>query len=190
MSVATNALSQYRDQLRSNRLGLWLFFISEAFLFGGLLISRFYLWGGTRPDLDQVTGLIITSILLLSSFFMYTGEVAAEHGNRKTFLFSLIMTALLGTAFLVGVAVFEWGGHIRPWDGAFGAILFGMTGMHALHVASGIVFILIVWYNGLKGHYTAERHWGVEACAIYWHYVDVIWVFFYPAIYLIGTVPS
>jgi cytochrome c oxidase subunit 3 len=190
MSVATNALSQYRAQLRSNRLGLWLFFISEAFLFGGLLISRFYLWGGTRPDLDQVTGLIITSILLLSSFFMYTAEVAAEHGNRKTFLFSLIMTALLGTAFLVGVAVFEWGGHIRPWDGAFGAILFGMTGMHALHVASGIVFILIVWYNGLKGRYTAERHWGVEACAIYWHYVDVIWVFFYPAIYLIGTVPA
>ncbi len=145
MSVAAHTLSRYRDQLRSNRLGLWLFFISEAFLFAGLLITRFYLWGGTRPDLDQVTGLIITSILLLSSFFMYTAEVAAEHGNRRTFLFSLIMTALLGTAFLVGVAVFEWGGHIRPWDGAFGAVLFGMTGMHALHVASGIVFILIVW---------------------------------------------
>ena len=190
MSVATTTLSQYRAQLRSNRLGLWLFFISELFLFGGLLLSRFYLWGGTRPDLDQRLGLIVTSILLLSSFFMYLAEVGAEHENRRLFLFSLIMTALLGTAFLLGVVIFEWGGEIRPWDGAFGAILYGMTGMHALHVASGIVLILIVAYNGLRGRYTAERHWGVEACAIYWHYVDVVWIFFYPAIYLMGTVPT
>lgn len=190
MSVSSTALSQYRSQLRSNRLGLWLFFVSEAFLFAGLLVTCFYLWGSTRPDLDQQLGLTITSILLLSSFFMYIAEAAAEHENRKTFLFSLILTAMLGSAFLVGVVVFEWGGHIKPWDGAFGAVLYGMTGMHALHVASGIVFILIVWYNGFKDRYTADRHWGVEACAIYWHYVDVIWVFFYPAIYLIGTVPT
>lgn len=121
---------------------------------------------------------------------MYLAEVGAEHENRRLFLFSLIMTALLGTAFLLGVVIFEWGGEIRPWDGAFGAILYGMTGMHALHVASGIVLILIVAYNGLRGRYTAERHWGVEACAIYWHYVDVVWIFFYPAIYLMGTVPT
>jgi len=53
---------------------------------------------------------------------------------------------------------------------------------------SGIVFILIVWNNGRNGHYNSERHWGVEACAIYWHYVDLVWVFFYPAIYLMGKV--
>ena len=190
MSVVTSSLTQYTQQLRSNRLGLWLFFVSEAFMFAGLLITRFYLWGGTRPDLDQNLGLIITSVLLISSFFMYISETAAERGHRKTFLGSMLITAALGTAFLVGVVVFEWGGHIKPWDGAFGAVLYGMTGMHALHVASGIVFILIVWFNGLKGRFTKERHWGVEACAIYWHYVDVIWVFFYPAIYLIGTVPN
>lgn len=190
MSAVTASLSQYRSQLRSNRLGLWLFFISEAFLFAGLLVTRFYLWGGSRPDLDQTLGLIITSILLLSSFSMYLAESAAESENRTLFLVSLIITAVLGTAFLVGVVVFEWGGHIKPWDGAFGAVLYGMTGMHALHVASGIVFIAIVWWNGLKGRYTAERHWGVEACAIYWHYVDVVWVFFYPALYLMGTVPA
>jgi len=66
--------------------------------------------------------------------------------------------------------------------------LYGMTGMHALHVLSGIVFILIVWNNGRNGHYSRERHWGVEACAIYWHYIDLVWVFFYPAIYLMGKV--
>jgi cytochrome c oxidase subunit 3 len=62
-----------------------------------------------------------------------------------------------------------------------------MTGIHALHVLTGLIFIAIVWNNGRRGHYTVERHWGVEACAIYWHYVDVVWVFFYPALYLIGS---
>ena len=155
MSVVTATLESYQKQLRSNRLGLWLFFVSEAFLFAGLLVTRFYLWGGKRPDLDQTTGLIVTSILLVSSFFMYLAEVAAEHENRKTFLFSLFMTAVLGTAFLVGVVVFEWGGHLKPSDGAFGAVFYGMTGMHALHVISGVIFILIILFNGLKGRYTA-----------------------------------
>ena len=63
-----------------------------------------------------------------------------------------------------------------------------MTGLHALHVFSGVVIILLIWNLGRNGHFSAERHWGVEACAIYWHFVDVVWVFFYPALYLIGTV--
>ena len=184
----------YVDQLRHNRLGLWLFFVSEAFLFGGLLAARFYLWGEHRPELDQIIGLIVTSVLLLSSFSMNLAETAIEHGDRKTFLRGLIATAVLGTIFLVGVVIFEWGlvpalyeGHLKPWDGVFGAVVFAMTGMHALHVISGVIFILIVWNLGRKGHFSPERHWGVESCAIYWHYVDLVWIFFYPALYLIGT---
>ncbi|UCC87131.1 MAG: heme-copper oxidase subunit III [Anaerolineales bacterium] len=188
MSAITSTLEAYQQQLRSNRLGLWLFFISEAFLFGGLLAARFYLWGNSRPDLDQALGLTITAVLLISSFFMNRAETAIAHDDRKTFLESLLVTAILGVIFLIGVVGFEWSGHIKPWHGAYGAVLYGMTGMHALHVLSGIIFILIVWNNGRKGHYSGERHWGVEACAIYWHYVDLVWVFFYPALYLIGTV--
>jgi cytochrome c oxidase subunit 3 len=67
-------------------------------------------------------------------------------------------------------------------------VLCGMTGLHALHVSSGVVIILLVWNAGRNGRFSAERHWGVEATAIYWHFVDVVWVFFYPALYLIGTV--
>ncbi|RMG89691.1 MAG: heme-copper oxidase subunit III [Chloroflexi bacterium] len=192
----------YEVQLRSNRLGLWLFCFSEVFLFLALLVARFYLWGNTRPELSQVLGLLTTSILLVSSFFMNRAETAIAHGDRKTFLNGLLITALLGTLFFVGVVVMEWNvfglelelfgvewfGHLRPTDGVFGGVFFAMTGMHALHVLSGIVFILIVWANGRKGHFSPERHWGVEACAIYWHYVDVVWVFFYPALYLIGHV--
>jgi cytochrome c oxidase subunit 3 len=185
--MTTETMEEYVHQTGSNRLGLWLFFVSESFLFLALLATRFYLLGGTRPDVDQVVGLIVTSILLVSSFFMARAETAVAHDDRRTFLISLLITAALGIAFLIGVVVFEWGGHIKPWDGVQGAVLFGMTGVHALHVLSGVIFILFVWNNGRKGNYWPQRHWGVEGVAIYWHFVDVVWVFYYPALYLIGT---
>ncbi len=191
----------FAQQLRSNRLGLWLFFFSELFLFAALLVARFFLWGGARPELSQVLGLIATSVLLLSSFFVYRAESAMAHGDRKTFQSGMLIAAFLGTLFFIGVVFMEWNifglqgeiagielfGHLKPTDGVFGAVFYAMTGMHALHVLSGIIFLLIVWNNGRKGHFSSEEHWGVEAAALYWHYVDVIWVFFYPALYLIGT---
>lgn len=194
----TDSLADYLEKTRRNRLGMWLFFASEAFIFIGLLAARFYLWVGPdgemmRPNLDQMSGLIVTVVLLLSSYFMNRAEISIANNNRRDFQISLMITAILGTAFLVGVMVWEWGmfpsiveGHLKPSDGVFGAVVFGMTGMHALHVLSGVVLILNVWWLGRKGHFSAERHWGVEAVAIYWHYVDLVWIFFYPAIYLIG----
>ncbi|MGH2538230.1 MAG: cytochrome c oxidase subunit 3 [Candidatus Promineifilaceae bacterium] len=175
------------ERLRRNRMGLWLFLFSELFLFGPLLLSRFYLWGFTRPDLDQTLGLITTGVLLVSSFFMARAEAAIAHNDRRTFLRGTLITAALGTIFLIGVVGIEWQGHLRPTDGMYGAVFFGMTGLHALHVLSGVLLILVIWWNGRKGDYSAEQHWPVEATAIYWHFVDVVWVFFYPALYLIGT---
>lgn len=192
-------LATYLVNTQRNRLGMWLFFASEAFLFLALLVTRFYLWRGpngevVRPELDQFSGLIVTAVLLLSSYFMNRAEVSIANGKRTDFLTSLLITAVLGTGFLIGVFIWEWGmfpglveGHLKPTDGVFGAVVFGMTGMHALHVLSGIVLIINVWWLGRKGHFSAEKHWGVEACAIYWHYVDLVWIFFYPAIYLIGV---
>ncbi|MFQ5419100.1 MAG: heme-copper oxidase subunit III [Anaerolineae bacterium] len=191
----------FAQQLRANRLGLWLFCFSEIFLFAALLVARFMLWGNTRPELSQVLGLVATSVLLLSSFFVNRAESAMAHGDRKTFQSGMLIAAFLGTLFFIGVVFMEWNvfglegqiagielfGHLTPTDGVFGAVFFSMTGMHALHVLSGIIFLLIIWRNGRNGHFSAEKHWGVEAAAIYWHYVDVIWVFFYPALYLIGT---
>ncbi len=189
MSASTVSQAEYQQQESANRMGLWLFFVSEAFMFVGLLVTRFYLWGDARPDLDQTLGLIVTVILLFSSYFMNRAEVMIAHDDRQGFLNSLLITAVLGIIFLIGVVGFEWQGHIRPTDGAFGAVLYGMTGMHAFHVITGVIFILIVWNNGRKGSYSADRHWGVHACAIWWHYIDLVWVFFYPALYLMGTVP-
>ena len=79
--VATH-VDNAKEQLRHNRLGLWLFFVSEAFLFGGLLTVRFYLWGDHRPELDQFIGLMVTGVLLISSLSMNIAEKAIEHGDR------------------------------------------------------------------------------------------------------------
>ena len=195
------ATPRVHHRLKFNRLGLWLFFVSEVFLFGGLLVMRFHLWGNTRPDLDQTLGVTVTSILLLSSFFMNRAEMGIAHDDRPTFLWCLVITAGLGLLFLGGVVALEWGllpvrlpweleapHHLRPTEGVYGSVLYAMTGLHALHVLSGVVFILVVWARGRKGGYASQAYWGVEACAIYWHFVDVVWVFFYPALYLMGAV--
>lgn len=191
----------YEVQHKSNRMGLWLFFVSEIFLFGALFAARFYLWGDTRPELSQELGLMATTVLLLSSYFVYRGETAMEQGERGKFLNSFMLAALLGLVFFVSVVVMEWNvfgleanvggielfGHLGIADGTYAGVFFAMTGMHALHVISGVALLLIVWNRGRKGSFSPERHWGVEATALYWHYVDVVWVFFYPALYLIGT---
>ena len=174
-------------QLRRNRMSLWLFFLSEIFLFGAMLAARFYLWGGTRPELSQTLGLMTTAVLLLSSVSMVMAETAMTYGDRKKFLLYGGVTAVLGLLFLFGVVGIEWQGHLHPGDGVYGGIFFLMTGMHALHVLSGVVIILINLGLVNRGHYSAESHWGIEAMALYWHYVDIVWVFFYPALYLIGS---
>jgi len=171
------------------RIGLWLFLLSDSFVFAALLVSRFYLLGDRRPHLEQELGLIVTSILLLSSFFMNRAEVQISRGNQKGMVSNTLVTLLLGIGFLVGVVGFEWRlAPFGPADGVEGAIFYMMTGMHAFHVTTGVVFLFIILRNGINGRYSAEKHWAVEAAANYWHFVDVVWIFFYPALYLIGKV--
>lgn len=177
----------YAYRIGTQRLGLWLFLASDSFVFGGLLVARFYLLGLHRPELSQILGLAVTSVLLISSFFMNRAEVHISQGNRRGFVTSMIITILLGVGFLAGVVGVEWRlAPFGPGDNAGAAIFYMMTGMHAFHVLSGVIFLGIVLRNGLRGKYSAERHWGVEAVANYWHFVDLVWIFFYPALYLIG----
>jgi cytochrome c oxidase subunit 3 len=174
----------------TNRLGLWLFLLSDSFVFGGLAVARFNLLGLTRPALNQLLGLAVTSVLLLSSFFMNRAESSMAHGDRKGFVIGISMTLLLGLGFVAGVLGVEWPSAIAEGisynASAAGAIFFMMTGMHAFHVTTGLIFLAIVLRNGVRGLYSPEKHWAVEAAAVYWHFVDVVWIFFYPALYLIG----
>jgi cytochrome c oxidase subunit 3 len=113
---------------------------------------------------------------------------------------------VLGLTFFAGVIIIEWhsipvianavlsllgesgGGKLTASSSVVGGIFYMMTGMHAFHVFTGLILLFTVWNKGRKGIYSAEQHWGVEAAAVYWHFVDLVWIFYYPALYLIGKV--
>ena len=198
--------NSYEYKTGTNRLGLWLFLISDSFVFGGLMVMRMNLLGLTRPHLNQTLGLFVTAVLLISSFFMNRGETMMKNGDREGFLKNTLITFLLGLGFLLGVVIIEWRTisaiaepilhffgepagvePLKPSSGPAGAAFYMMTGMHAFHVLTGLIFLAIAWVNGRKGLYD-EKHYPVEAAAVYWHFVDVVWIFFYPALYLIGSV--
>jgi cytochrome c oxidase subunit III len=180
----------YAFKTGTNRIGLWLFLLSDAFVFGGLLVSRFNLLGMTRPHLNQLLGLAVTAVLLISSFFM----TSIAHGDQKGFLNGTLITMVLGLLFVIGVVGLEWQlakiEEVIASKDVAGAIFYMMTGMHAFHVLTGVILLFTVWNKGRKGLYSAERHWGVEAATVYWHFVDVVWIFFYPALYLIGALAA
>jgi cytochrome c oxidase subunit III len=180
----------YEYKSGTNRLGLWLFLVSDSFVFGGLMVMRINLLGFTRPDLNQLLGLAVTSILLISSFFMNRGETLMHNGDRRGFLLNTAITFVLGLGFLLGVVLVEWRLAIQegltPDSGPAGAAFFMMTGMHAFHVFTGLILLAVIMANGRRGLYD-EKNYPVEAAAVYWHFVDVVWIFFYPALYLIGT---
>ena len=185
-----DALHSQTYKTAPSRIGLWLFLLSDSFVFGGLLVARFNLLAVTRPPLNQTLGLAVTSVLLLSSFFMNRAEASLEHGDRNGFVLGMVVTLILGIGFVAGVLGVEWPAAIAegiaPSASAAGAVFFMMTGMHAFHVLTGLIFLGIVLRNGSRGLYSPEKHWAVEAAAVYWHFVDVVWIFFYPALYLIG----
>lgn len=187
MTTASLQHGSYK-RLSINRLGLWLFILSESGIFAALLFTRFYLLGFERAsELNQTIGLIITSLLLISSLTAYRAESAIAHGNRETFLRSILATIVLGAVFLIGVGV-EWSQafvHFPPSE-LFGTVFFSMTGMHAFHVLTGLIMLGLLYLKGQRGAFSAENHWGPEAVVKYWHFVDVVWVFFYPALYLVS----
>ncbi len=169
-----------------DRFGLWLFILSESGIFVALLASRFYLTGFEVPaEANQTVALIITSILLLSSGSAYLAEVAARFGDAALFRKAMAATLILGLVFLVGVGI-EWteAFHAFPPSTLYGSSFFLMTGMHAFHVVTGMIFLGIVYR--MSRETPASQKWPVEASVKYWHFVDVVWVFFYPALYLIG----
>jgi len=199
----------YEQQKQSSFLGMWLFLAQEAMFFGGLFATYLYYRAqypgafllGSR-QLQVPVGAFNTAILLLSSFTMVVAVWGAQHGRRKTTFLGLAMTILFGVAFL-GVKVYEyslkWEHQLVPglnfhWHGAgagdhleiFFSLYFGMTGMHALHMIVGIVIMLLMLRPAWRGKWTPENHNFVEGFGLYWHFVDIVWIFLFPFLYLIG----
>jgi cytochrome c oxidase subunit 3 len=176
------------DRLAINRLGLWLFFLSESFLFIALLVTRFYLQGLERPaEVNQPLGFAISIVLLLSSLTAYRAETFIAHGIEKLFRRHIIFTLVLGSLFLVGVGI-EWSEGFKsfPPGTIFGTIFFTLTGFHAFHVLIGILLLLILVLPGQKGRFTPSNYWGAEGIIKFWHFVDVVWMFIFPTLYLVG----
>jgi cytochrome c oxidase subunit 3 len=176
------------NHLAVNRLGLWLFLLSESFLFAALITSRYFLQRLHRPEeLNQLLGLALTFVLVTSSLSAYMAEMFAARGDQKRFLWSLRATIVLGVLFLVGVG-FEWNEafqHFGPETG-FGTIFFTMTGVHSFHVITGLIALAVVYGLGRNGRFTGGNYWAVEGTVKYWHFVDVAWIFIFPTLYLVN----
>jgi cytochrome c oxidase subunit 3 len=177
--------------------GMWaviLFISSEAFFFGALFTTYFYLRARV-PEWEPVFGhkpgweglpLINTVILLASSVTMQFAVNAIKKGDRVGLRNWLIPTIILGAIFLIGQGYEYTRLGFLPRDGIFAGVFFTLTGFHGAHVTGGVIMNSLVLFRTLKGHFTARRHLAVEAASIYWHFVDVVWIGLFVTIYIVG----
>ncbi|RLM59397.1 heme-copper oxidase subunit III [Halobellus sp. Atlit-31R] len=177
------------------RWGMLAFLGSELATFGALFGYYFYIragdWGSIFTDVPTLTGsliLINTTILVLSSITLHYAHVAIRNDDRQNFLIGLGLTLLLGVIF-IGGQIYEYYEFIVHADftlssGLFGSAFYGLTGLHGLHVSLGAVLLGIVFVRALLGQYSAERHVSVSTASMYWHFVDVVWIFLVVVLYV------
>src|SRR6266516_3715274 len=174
-------------------LGVILFVASEcvffAALFGAYFTVRAQATVWPPKGIEGLKALplpaIATSMLILSSFSMQLAVQAIRMGDRRTMMRLLKVTLILGATFL-GMQGYDYatlGFSIH--DTVFGTTFFTMTGFHGAHVAGGLVFIYLMLARGWSGQLTRENHTGLEACAIYWHFVDIVWIGLFSTLYLL-----
>lgn len=196
--MATHALrvdDALYEEVRGHRLlGFLLFLISDSILFMSFIFGYLYnraaapVWpppGLERPDVFLAA---VNSIVLFGSgVTMHFAMESMRHENRKRFVGFVLATIVLGLMFLGG-QVIEYTTLIRhdvTWNGTtFGASFFTLTGMHGFHVFIGVIFLVTVLIQTLKGVYTTQRHFGLTAATLYWHFVDVIWVALFSLFYV------
>ena len=184
------------------KLGMWLFLVSDSITFGSLLISCMYARTASRnwptpfpmwPSIAFAT--LMTFCLLTSSLTMAFAVDASKRGDRAAVVRNLLFTMLGGIAFIV-LHAREWlhliDEGVRPWHnpwGAplFGASFFGLTGLHMFHVFSGVIYLGIIALGARSGRRTHED---IEICGLYWHFVDLVWMFIFPLIYLLSVAPK
>jgi len=173
--------------------GMIAFLGSELATFGAVFGYYFWIRAGTWPpgELPELTGSLVlgnTVLLLLSSVTLHWAHVKIRGNERGKFVAGLVATLLLGLVF-VGGQVYEYYEFIVHSEftftsGLFGSAFFGLTGLHGLHVSLGAVFLGIVLVRALLGQYSAERHVSVSTASMYWHFVDVVWIFLVVVLYV------
>jgi cytochrome c oxidase subunit 3 len=176
-------------------LGILLFILSEVMLFGAFFAAYFFLrvvadpasWPPEGIELPVLIAGINTAVLISSSFTIHYALEAIKHGNHRGLKLGLTMTWLLGATFLF-IQINEYI-HIgfTPRDGAFGSIFFSLTGLHGAHVFVGLLLLTFANIRAYRGHFgpAQKDHLGVEVPGIYWHFVDIMWIIVFLAIYII-----
>lgn len=200
MSVIAGAHGEMRTSTgwSNSKFGLILFVASEAILFGALFANYFFNRAQHRtwpPAGDAVQhrveafplALVLTFVLLASGWTCHNAVSSIKENRQMGMLGWLSATIGLGVLFIAGQG-FEYLGlfsaGVTPTSGLYGTTFFALTGLHGAHVIGGIGLLIAMYARGLAGHFSARHHFGLEAATIYWHFVDVVWVALYFAVYL------
>jgi cytochrome c oxidase subunit 3 len=183
-------------EYQTAKFGMWLFIATELLLFGGLF-AAYTIYRAKYPqmfheqhaELNKPIGALNTVILICSSLTMALGVGSIKRGNQKLLRLFLLLTILLGIAFLIN-KYFEYGHkfehHIYPGTSIFFALYFMMTGLHMIHVIAGLIVLTGVLMLSFTGKFSDKYNTPVELGGIYWHLVDLIWIYLFPLLYLIG----
>jgi cytochrome c oxidase subunit 3 len=196
------------QQYEASRLGMWAFLLTEVMFFGGLFVGytvyrTAYLAGfmAGSAHLDVLLGTVNTVVLIGSSLTMALAVHAAQEGQRQLLGRFLLLTMLLGLVFL-GIKGYEYwhkyheslvpglrfsatGPHVEQVQ-LFLMFYFVMTGLHALHMVIGLGLLLFLVMCAQRGRFSSVYHTPVEMIGLYWHFVDIVWIFLYPLLYLLG----
>jgi cytochrome c oxidase subunit 3 len=173
-------------------LGMYLFIISEIMLFGAFFTAYFFIrvvnaadWPSAGHHIPVAIAATNTAILVSSSFTMHWALEGIKNDNHRALKAGLLTTFLLGLTFLT-VQVNEYV-HLG-WaisDDAQGTIFYSLTGLHGAHVTIGLLLLLFANIRAFRGHYSSKEHRGVEVPGIYWHFVDIMWIVVFTAIYVL-----
>lgn len=200
--------SEMNQQAEASKIGMWLFLVTEILLFGGLFVG-YGIMHMRHPEafreahhhLDRVMGALNTIVLLISSFTMVMAVWAASMSKKKLLIWMLVLTLICAGIFLV-VKYFEYShkfhdgllpgkfythqGDTVPGQFLFFSFYFMMTGLHGLHVLLGMVAIGWVLVRAIKGHFSSAYYGPVDLVGLYWHLVDMIWIYVFPLMYLLS----
>ena len=183
--------------LHNAKIGIWLFLASEVMLFGALFSTYILLrtgsvvWPEGSSILSVPIGTFNTMALIASSVTMVLSWVALKMNDLSKFKMYMFLTYFLGILFLIVKVVFEYipkyEHHLYPSESTFLAIYFTLTGLHALHILGGVIVNIYFWGPGSKMWETEPERFTnrVEVAGLYWHFVDLVWIFLFPVLYLL-----
>jgi cytochrome c oxidase subunit III len=196
------------QQRQTSSVGMWIFLMTEVMLFGGLFMA-YTVYRFTNPQafdagsahMESTLGAINTGVLICSSFTMALAVYSSEVGNQKLLMMFLVLTMIIGAIFL-GIKFTEYYLHYQEhkvpgiWFDYHGAnaakvqmffvFYFIMTGLHAIHMTIGLGILSVLLFRAFLGSFTAEYHTPIDLGGLYWHFIDIVWVFLYAIFYIPG----